>query len=234
MANDERYYTATGDIYSVLRTLQSDRSAVNIQFEDSTAPYSSMVLDVSLKNRTFWLDEFSNSVARKRAEEGSPFSLRASINGIRVHAKELTVVRIGEDSRGKFYEIAFPSRMLYLQRRDAFRAWVPGTLMVQASLQSDKRSDKLMGRVQNMSATGCRILLEGKLTPPFEMLEKLDAHINLTLIGQDIECPLEAVYSHHSPESNQTTCGFRFGNLSRPVQIAINRFVTQLQRESVT
>lgn len=234
MANDERYYTATGDIYSVLRTLQSDRSAINIQFEDSTAPYSSMVLDVNLKSRTFLLDEFSNSIARKRAEEGSPFSLRASINGIRVHAKELTVARIGEDSRGKFYEIAFPSRMLYLQRRDAFRAWVPSTLMVQASLQNDKRPEKLSGRVQNMSATGCRILMEGKLSPPFEMLEKLDAHINLTQSNQDIECPLEAVYSHYSQDSNQTICGFRFGNLSRPVQIAINRFVTQLQRESVT
>jgi flagellar brake protein len=234
MANDDRYYTATGDIYSVLRTLQSDRSAINIQFEASTAPYSSMVLDVNLKGRTFLLDEFSNSVARKRAEEGSPFSLRASISGIRVHAKDLTVTRVGEDNRGKFYEIAFPSRMLYLQRRDAFRAWVPGTLMVQAGLQNDKRPDKLTGRVQNMSATGCRILLEGKVSPPFEMLEKLQAQINLTSLNLDIECPLEAVYSHYTQDSDQTTCGFRFGNLSRPVQIAINRFVTQLQRESVT
>ena len=234
MANDERYYTATGDIFSVLRTLQADRSAINIQFEDSTAPYSSMVLDVNLKSRTFLLDEFSNSVARKRAEEGTPFSLRASINGIRVHAKDLSVTRIGEDSRGKFYEIAFPSPMPYLQPRDPFRPWVPSTLMVQATLKSDKRPDKLTGRVQNMSATGCRILLEGKLTPPFEMLEKMDAHIDLTMLNQDIECPLEAVYSHYSQDSNQTTCGFRFGNLSRPAQITINRFVTQLQRESVT
>tara|TARA_R110002072_G_scaffold278758_1_gene440604 strand:- start:2673 stop:3380 length:708 start_codon:yes stop_codon:yes gene_type:complete len=234
MASDERYYTSTGDIFSVLRTLQSDRSAINVEFDDSTAPYSSMVLDVDLKARTFLLDEFANTTAQKRAEEGLVFGIRASINGIRVHAKELTVKRVGKDRRGKFYEIEFPTRMLYLQRRDAFRAWVPGTLMVEASMTSTKRPNEITGRLQNMSATGFRVLIEGKILPPFEMLEKLNAQMPLALVEQELDCPVEAVYSQYTKENNQTVCGFRFGNMTRAAQIAVNRFVTQLQRENIS
>jgi c-di-GMP-binding flagellar brake protein YcgR len=193
-----------------------------------------MVLDADLKDKVFHLDEFSNSTARKRAEEGARFSLRASINGIRVHAKDLTVARIGRDNNGKFYEIAFPERMLYLQRRDAFRAWVPGTLMVGAILQSKNRLEKIKGRLQNISATGFRLLIDGKIEPPFEMLEELDCEIHLGNIDQDIKGPVEAVYSQYWQDSNQTVCGFQFGSIPRQVQITINRYVTQLQRDSIT
>jgi c-di-GMP-binding flagellar brake protein YcgR len=234
MASSERYYNSPGDIFSVLRTLQADRSAVNIQFDESSAPHSSMVLGVDLKDKVFLLDEFSNSLARKRAEDGARFSLRASINGIRVHAKDLSVARIGRDDNGKFYEISFPDRMLYLQRRDAFRAWVPSTLMVGAVLKSESRQGAIKGRLQNISATGFRLLIEGKIEPPFEMLEKLDCEIHLGNIDQDITGPVEAVYSQYWQDSNQTVCGFQFGNIGRQVQITINRYVTQLQRDSIT
>ena len=231
--NNERYYTSAGDIFSVLRTLQSDRSSISIQFNGNGAMYSSLVLQANLGARTFQLDEFTPREAHRQAEAGTPFSLRASINGIRVHAKDLVVAQVKKDSDGIFYEVRFPERMLYLQRRDAFRAWVPGTLMVAATCTNEKHPKAIQGRVQNMSATGFRLVVEGKINPPPGMLEEFHLTMNLPLIEHDLTCPAEAVYVQYQQDRNQTVLGFRFGNMGRGDQVAVNRFVTQLQRESI-
>lgn len=231
--NNDRYYTSAGDIFSVLRTLQADRSSISVQFNGNGAMYSSLVLDVNLRNRTFQLDEFTPREADRLAQAGTPFSLRASINGIRVHAKDMVIKRVLQDADGLYYELQFPEKLLYLQRRDAFRAWVPGTLMVAARCINDKHPDGLQGRVQNMSATGFRLVVEGKINPPPSMLEEFTLTMNLPLIDHELSCPAEAVYVQYQQDRNHTVLGFRFGNMGRGDQVAVNRFVTQLQRESI-
>lgn len=231
--NQERYYTSTGDIYAVLRALQTDRSSISIQFDDSGAVFASMVLSVNLKEKNFVLDEFSTGEAHRRAEAGTPFTLRASVNGIKVLAKDLRLARVGKDTNGLFYEIDFPEKLLYLQRRDAFRAWVPGTLMVNASCKSENHPKGIKGRIQNMSATGFRLLVDGKIVPEPDMLESFNVTTHLPLIDQDLRCDADAVYAQFVQERNHTIIGFRFGTLGRTEQIAINRFVTQLQRERI-
>jgi c-di-GMP-binding flagellar brake protein YcgR len=122
---------------------------------------------------------------------------------------------------------------LYLQRRDAFRAWVPGTLMVASSCTNEKHPAGIKGRVQNMSATGFRLVVEGKIDPAPAMLEEFSLVMQLPLIDHDLTCPVEAVYVQYQQDRNQTILGFRFGNMGRADQVAVNRFVTQLQRESI-
>ncbi len=231
--NNDRYYTSAGDIFSVLRTLQADRSSISVQFNGNGAMHSSLVLNANLKARTFQLDEFTPREAHRQAEAGTPFSIRASINGIRVHAKDMVIKRVMKDSDGAFYELEFPERLLYLQRRDAFRAWVPGTLMVAATCTNDNHPKSLQGRVLNMSATGFRLVIEGKVNPPPAMLEEFTMTMNLPLIDHNLSCPAEAVYVQYQQDRNQTVLGFRFGNMGRGDQVAVNRFVTQLQRESI-
>jgi flagellar brake protein len=231
--DQQRYHTSAGDIFSVLRTLQSDRSSINVQFEGATAMHTTLVLAADLPSRTFQLDEFTPRSAHDKAAAGTPFSFRASVNGIRVHAKDLVVKQVKKDRDGVYYIVAFPERLLYLQRRDAFRVWVPGTLMVTAVCKSDKRPNALKGRVQNMSATGFRLLLEGKIEPQMEMLEKFEVEMHLPLIEQHLVCKAESMFSQYLQDRNQTICGFRFGAMGRGDLIAVNRFVTQLQRESI-
>jgi len=109
--NQERHYTSTGDIYAVLRALQTDRSSISIQFDNSGAVFASMVLSVNLKEKNFVLDEFSTGEAHKRAEAGTPFTLRASVNGIKVLSQSiLNWTRVGKDANGLFYEIEFPGK----------------------------------------------------------------------------------------------------------------------------
>lgn len=232
--NQERYYTSAGDIYGVLRALLTDRSSISIQFDNSSVVSASMVLEANLRERTFRLDEFSTADAHKRAQAGTTFTMRASVNGIRVLAKDMKIVRVSEDRDGIFYEVAFPERLLYLQRRDAFRAWVPGTLMVNVKCENDNHPKGFKGRMQNMSATGFRMVVDGKVIPAPEMMESFKISTHLPLIDQNLNCEANAMYVQYVQERNHTVFGFRFGDLGRQEQLAVNRFVTQLQREAIT
>lgn len=253
---NDRYYTSAGDIFSVLRTLQADRSSINIQFDQSNAPFSSMVLEVNLHAREFYLDEFANEQARKWADSGRPFSLRASINGIRVHAKDLVVVETTSTRHGQDgYRVAFPERLLYLQRRDAYRAVVPATLNVQADLvrqhpstdqdnadhsaenprKSSKTTiEKIQGRIIDMSATGLAVEVEGKLESETRMMELVAVKADLPLVEQTLQVNTQLVYSRYLQDSNKTLCGMKFADLPRSQEVIITRFVTQLQRESIS
>lgn len=229
----ERHYTSAGDIYAVLKALQADRASVTIQFDGSKAVAASMVLDIDLKARRFRLDQFSTSDADKKAEAGSKFTMRASVNGIRVVAKDLEIHKIGKDDGGLYYDVNFPTSLLYMQRRDAFRAWVPGALAVKTVLTSSSYPKPVEGRIQNMSATGCRVIVDGQLTPMPEMMQRFHLSTYLPLTDQDLSCEVSTAYSHYQPERNQTAIGLRFENLRRPDQVTINRFVIQLQREAI-
>ncbi len=240
---NDRYYTSTGDIFSVLRTLQADRSSINIQFDQSNAPFSSMVLEVNLHAREFYLDEFANEQARRWAAGGRPFSLRASINGIRVHAKDLVVLEtLNTRHEQDCYRVAFPPQLMYLQRRDAFRAIVPATLNVLAKIQRQhpekngetNRTETLDARIVDMSATGLALEIDNKFTSEPRMMELLSLDAQLPLIEQVLQVNAHLVYTRYQPETDKTICGMKFGDLPRNQQLIITRFVTQLQRERIS
>lgn len=231
--SQDRYYYSAGDIFGVLRAMQTERSSVNVQFENGAQLYSTMVLDANLKDRYFLLDEVTPRDGHRKVDAGSLFSIRASINGIKVHAKGLKSIKTLTDDSGIYYAIPFPDKLLYLQRRDAFRAYVPGSLMTVATCTTPEREEDLYGKVMNMSATGVRIAFPGEIDPELQPLEEFDSKIRIEAQEQDLECTIEIVYYEYNKARDQTICGCRYVRLQRPVQMVISRFVTFLQREGM-
>jgi len=229
----DRYYYGAGDIYSVLRALQTERSLVNLQFDDSAQLYNTMILDANLQERYFLIDEVTPRDGHRKIDERAKFSLRASIHGIKVHAKDLVSARTLSNADGIYYQVPFPAKMLYMQRREAFRAYVPGSMKTTARVSSQDREEDLFGRVLNMSATGIRIDFPGEVKPDFAPMEKFHILIDIHVQEQILECEIEVIYFQYSKERNQTMCGCRFIELPRASQIIVNRFVTFLQREEL-
>jgi c-di-GMP-binding flagellar brake protein YcgR len=229
----DRYYYGAGDIFGVFRSLQTERSTVNVQFDDSAQLYNTMILDANLQERYFLIDEVTPRDGHRKIEEGSKFSLRASIHGIKVHAKDLVSARTLNNRDGIYYQVPFPAKILYLQRREAFRAYVPGSMMTTVRYSSTTRTTELFGRVLNMSATGIRVAFPGEVMPEFDPMEKLDASIQIHAQEHQLVCEVEIIYYQYNKERDQTMCGCRFVNLHRSSQIIVNRFVTFLQREEL-
>lgn len=236
MANNDgqdRYYQSAGDIFGVLRALQTERSSVNVQFDNGAQLYNTMVLEANLKERVFLLDEVTPRDGHRKVEEGVTFSIRASINGIKVHAKDLKSLRTLSDDSGLYYLIPFPPKLLYLQRRDAFRAMVPGSMMAVATYSNAERQESLNGKIINMSATGIRVAFPGEVAPELQANERFDTLIRIQAQEQNLECRAEIVYYEYNKARDLTICGCRFVDLQRPTQLVISRFVTFLQREGM-
>lgn len=229
----DRYYYGAGDIFSVLRALQNERSLVNVQFDDSAQLYNTMILDANLQERYFLMDEVTPRDGHRKIEARATFSIRASIHGIKVHAKDLVSARTINSPDGLYYQIPFPAKMLYMQRREAFRAYVPGSMKTTVRYSNENREQDLFGRVLNISATGIRVAFPGEVAPEFEPMEKFNAFIEIQSQDQNVDCQLEIIYYQYSKERNQTMCGCRFIDLPRATQQLVNRFVTFLQREEL-
>lgn len=229
----DRYYTNPGDIHGVFRALQADRSTINIQFNNTGPLYNSLILQASLPRRTILLDEISPAAGHDRAVNGEPFSLRASVHGIRVYAPELKIISQSRDDDGIYYQVAFPERLLYLQRRDAFRVAVPASQEMAARCLFEER-DPIAATVENISATGIGLLMPGEKKPPLEAMSPFTVRLTLPAPEKGV-LTLKAtlIHHHHDRSRNVTICGCRFEDLGRPDQITLNRLVTQLQRETL-
>ncbi|MDT8428275.1 MAG: flagellar regulator YcgR PilZN domain-containing protein [Pseudomonadales bacterium] len=234
--DEDRYYYSPGDIFGVFRAMQNDRSSINIQFRGQPAGllFNSLVLEANLPGRYVLLDEMTPREGHRLAEAGELFSLRASVNGIRVQAKDLKVAKVLNNESGLYYRVAFPPQLLYLQRRDAFRAHVPASMRVNVKLNSEERDASFEGSIINMSATGFRFALDGEIKPALETLEKFEAAISIAYLDMELECGIEIRFAAYDPTRKQTICGCRMLKLGRMEQQLVNRFVTQLQRESIT
>lgn len=229
----DRHYYSAGDIFSVLRSLQTERSSVNVQFENGAQLYNTMVLDANLKDRYFLLDEVTPRDGHRKINEGIKFSIRASINGIKVHARDLKNAKTLSDESGIYYMIPFPAKLMYMQRREAFRAYVPGSMMAVAQYSSPDRETDLHGKVLNMSATGIRVAFPGEIEPELQANERFNAVIRIQAQEQNLECGIEIVYYEYDKIKKQTVCGCHYVDLQRAAQMTINRFVTFLQREGM-
>lgn len=232
-SDSDRYLTNAADIFSVFRVLQTDRSAINLQFGKSGQLYNTLILDVGLRQRLVSFDEITPGAGHDRAVKGEPFNLRASINGIRVYVPEMRISKVLNDESGIYYHAAFPDRLMYQQRRDAFRAVVPGRLDVKAQCGfTDRKS--VMANTLNLSATGIRLSITGKMVPPPAMMEKFKLTLTLPAPDGAVSLIAEVVHESFDKSRNCTVLGCRFSDINRNEQIIINRFVTRLQREALT
>lgn len=230
----ERYYSRPVDVCEVLRTLKSKHCSINLQFDNSPLSYYSLILDVDSQEHHFLLEEVKPPEGHHLIDTGTPFSIRAAVNGIRVHASGMQLAETLNDQSGVLYRVPFPAKVLYLQRRDAFRTPVPTSLTAHASLYSNKRLELISAGVVDVSMTGVRLRFTGEISPTLEIEELFDLQISIPALDQMISAKAELRNQRYDGDCDQTVCGFRFVNVNRISQTIVTRFIAQLQQESQT
>lgn len=229
--NEERYYTKGTEIYSVFRTLQSQHYAINIQFSPQGSFYNSLIVKADLEKKAIYLDEFVPREGHLKAVGKMPFSLHATLNGIKIHGKNLVVSNLHTDDSGILYRVPFPDKLLYLQRRDAYRVRVPSFMGLKVHCLSKSSNKTLVANVLNMSVTGFRMAIEGQPEPELEIAEEFDTNLAGVDDDQPLQCRVSVANVYYDKLKDATICGCNFIDLETPTQIKINRFVTHLQRE---
>ena len=226
-----REIRAQVEIMALLKTLMQSRDPLTITFADRNQKFQSFIVKLDTDQAELWIDEMIPREGDKYASQGESFRIDAWHEGIhmRWNCPGATQVQL-EDAPA--YATGVPDEMHYHQKRGAFRASVRRTANIAIELAHPERQRRFTAYLMDLSATGCKVRLEGDLSR-FMMAGELytPAILNLPDAGR-VEVAAEVRHVHFREDANETHVGLMFKQPSALAQRSIDRFVNYLQREA--
>lgn len=229
----EKDFTITDStkIAWILQSLCEGRQLVSVDL--GGPPHGAPSIIVSVKDHcgVFTLDRFATEQCHRRVLEGERFTLRSSLNGLDVSAGDLQVRRLDRDSDGDFYEVPLPERMVYLQRRETFRARIVGVASVPVRFRKIGGDIEIDGaELIDISSEGCCVALPGAADSE-DGLPGTGLVLQLALPEQPVlTVEVKCRHRRHLPRSRVWYVGCAFCTPATPVQMTIDRFVSHIQR----
>lgn len=226
--NEKNYLTSPEEIYRAIQRLIRYAHSVTIQFEESEEKFSSAITKVDLKTKAFAFDKLVPDSGNELIRKGKKMKAVADFRGILVefHIDGKLKYR----SQSEEYIGRFPEKMLYLQRRAAYRAIVPRTYTVYVMLRSSESDKEFKGRLQDISGTGFKAYFKGEIVTELQNIASFDES-TLHVGDESMDCGLDAKHALYNEEKSMTFCGFSFQHLSGMKQRYIDQLVQKLQWE---
>nr|WP_178117798.1 flagellar brake protein [Pseudomonas sp. R5(2019)] len=221
------------EIAANLRALQEANDPLIITFHERSQRFQSFLVEVDREGGRITLDEMIPRDGERFLQAGEPFRIEGFHDGVRIAWESSEPLTIDDASDGRCYRGALPEEVIYHQRRNAFRAALKLSQLVDVTLDGDKLKGKgaITGKLLDISATGCKLRFAGDIAERLQLgqvYEKFEA----ALPFGKMSTPVELRYLHYEERLNTTFTGLRFHNMSGLVQRQVERFVYQLQREA--
>lgn len=223
-----RQLKAALEILANLRPLVDNHIPLTLRFHERAQRYQTFLLQ--LDNATLLLDELVPNDGERFLSNGEPFAIEAYYEGVRLSWETEDPVGATELDGVPCYRVALPAELTYHQRRNAYRALLKGSGEIAATLSGKRLAVELKGRLADISATGCKLVLGGDQRNGLQPGEVYD-FVAMLPIGR-IETKIELRHAHHDERSDLTHCGIRFHGMNGLLQRQVERFVFQLQREA--
>lgn len=219
------------EIAANLRQLQESHDPLIITFHERSQRFQSYLIEVDRDSKTLALDEMIPRDGERFLEQGEPFRVEGFHDGVRIAWESSQPMTIDDANGGRCYRGAMPEEVIYHQRRNAFRAALKLTELVNVELGGEKLKSPVTGKLLDISATGCKLRFEGDISERLQLGQVYDRFIAALPFGS-MTAPVELRYLHFEERLNITFAGVRFHNMSGLVQRQVERFVYQLQREA--
>nr|WP_232107001.1 flagellar brake protein [Pseudomonas putida] len=221
------------EIAANLRQLQESHDPLIITFHDRSQRFQSYVVHVDRESNTLALDEMIPRDGEKFIENGEHFRVEGFHDGVRIAWECNHALKISEVNGHRCYSGALPQEMTYHQRRNAFRAALKLSQLVDIILDGThlKGNGALRGKLLDISATGCKLRFEGDVESRLQLGQVYERFKAGTPLGL-VDTMVELRHLHYEEHINTTFAGVRFHNLSGQAQRKIESFVYQLQREA--
>ncbi|MFK3771209.1 flagellar brake protein [Pseudomonas sp. NPDC089406] len=221
------------EIAANLRQLLESHDPLIISFPERSQRFQSYVVHVDRDTGVVALDEMIPRDGEKFIENGEPFRVEGFHDGVRIAWECNTPLSITEIDGHRCYRGPLPEEVTYHQRRNAFRAALKLSQLVDVMLDGTylKGNGALRGKLLDISATGCKLRFEGNVEDRLQLgqvYERFKAAAPLGLTDTMVELR----HLHYEERINTTFAGIRFHNLSGQAQRKIEGFVYQLQREA--
>lgn len=223
--------TAPLEIFANLRLLQQSRDPLLITFKDRNQRFQTFLVEVNRERGLIALDEMMPSDGERYLQNQEPFRVEGFHDGVRIAWDCEDPVSIGELEGARCYWGHMPERVIYHQRRNAFRAQVSTGQPVAAELSGNRLTPPLKGQLLDMSATGCRLRFAGNVCErlqPGQVYERLAAMLPIGPLTTAVELR----HLHYAEKVDTTFVGLRFHRMGGLEQRHVERYVYQLQREA--
>ncbi|MFF7708586.1 flagellar regulator YcgR PilZN domain-containing protein [Pseudomonas sp. NPDC007930] len=219
------------EIIANLRALQDGHDPLIITFTERNQRFQSYVIDVDRDAGSVILDELIPRDGERYMLAGESFKVEGFHDGVRIAWDVAGPVALIDNENGRGYRGALPSEVIYHQRRNAFRAALKLSALVDVELAGDKMADKLRGKLLDISATGCKLRFDGDITSHLQLGQVYERYAAALPFGP-ISTAVELRHLHFEERLDTTFAGVRFHNMSGLTSRNVERFVYQLQREA--
>ncbi|MHC6226668.1 flagellar brake protein [Pseudomonas sp. X10] len=221
------------EIAANLRLLLEGNDPLIITFHERSQRFQSYVVHVDRAGNTLALDEMIPRDGERFLENGEPFRIEGFHDGVRIAWECNTPLSITEIDGHRCYRGSLPEEVTYHQRRNAFRAALKLSQLLEVVLDGDKLKGDgaLRGKLLDISATGCKLRFEGNVEERLQLGQVYEKFAAGAPLGLN-QTMVELRHLHYEERFNTTFAGVRFHNLNGQMQRRVESFVYQLQREA--
>jgi c-di-GMP-binding flagellar brake protein YcgR len=225
---NEYYLETPEDVYGALRKIILMKQPVFINIEGSEEKFTSAITHANLKNSSFFLDQVVPQKGNELIRAGNRFSVLADSQGVKIEFN--MTGRLKYQPNKEQYRVEFPTQVLYLQRRTAYRVMIPPAHQILVKLKMEDGGENLLGRLADLSSSGFKALFKG------DCAERLKAKKDISVARirfndqNNMDCSLEARHIVLTKEGN-TQAGFAFNLVSGTGQRFLDRLIGELQWE---
>ena len=225
--------TTALEIAANLRQLMDSHDPLIISFPERSQRFQSYVVHVDRDADVLALDELIPRDGERFIENGEPFRVEGFHDGVRIAWDCDTSLSIGEVDGHRCYRGPLPQEMTYHQRRNAFRAALKLSQLVDVTLDGThlKGNGAMRGKLLDVSATGCKLRFDGNVEERLQLGQVYERFKAANPLGLS-DVMVELRHLHFEERINTTFAGLRFHNLSGQGQRKVESFVYQLQREA--
>jgi c-di-GMP-binding flagellar brake protein YcgR len=219
------------EVAANLRMLQESHDPLIITFHERSLRCQSFLVEVDRENLRIVLDEMIPREGEKYLVAGEPFKVEGFHDGVRVAWECDGTLSITQKDGARCYVGELPSEVVYHQRRNAFRAALKLSQLVDVEMAGDRLKNTLVGKLLDISAHGCKLRFDGDISERLQLGQIYERFAAALPFGS-MTAPVELRHLHFEDRIDTTFVGVRFHNISGLVQRQIERFVYQLQREA--
>ena len=225
---EENYLTSPEEIYRAIQRLIRYAPRMTARFDGVDDAFATAITKVDLKSKAFAFDKLIPEAGNELLKAGKRLELTADFRGIMVSFHIQTGIKYR--SSAQEYIAKFPEKLLYLQRRNAYRAMMPRTYSVYCVFRSSEDERTFKGRLQDISGSGFKAYFKGLVGEHLKAIGNFD-ECTLHVGDESMDCGLDARHAIYNDEKDMTFCGFSFHPLSGMKQRYIEQLVNKLQFE---
>ncbi len=227
MAEEHKYVlTEAEDVYGAIRRLALMDHPVNLLIDGSSIEYSTSIVETDLKSRSFLIDQVYPYTGNELIRSGRRFTIKSDSDGILIEFR--IDGRIMYQPKKGLYRAEFPSEVLYLQRRHAYRVNILPAHNIHLLLKMNDQQGDLAGTLIDLSSSGFKVYFKGNVKKRIQeqgIFSQARVRFNRE---HDMDCSLVIRHAVLT-EKGETICGFAFHAISGNAQRYVDKLIADLQ-----